>query len=335
MKMDWADAYKHIPVRGEDVKLQYFTWLGKAFAELCLVFGTSSSVGIYDRAAKVVLDIALKISGFPREMVCQHLDDVCAAAAAGCGSLGKFHETYRKVAAQVGVQLAPLTDKDKAFEPCNDGTVLGVRYNTVDWTWEIPQEKLVWFVNQLAAAMAADRMRQADIWSVAGRIMHYAPLIPCGRFNLDHVVRANGMSKEKDFMVQIGPELKRQLHFWYTMAVATSGMTRIPAVGLALPPWTRECYTDAAGGTMNGIGRGVGAVSQDWWAYIPWPRKINCGVKAADGKKLSRKLSALELVGPLLCVTSGHEWCRGRVVRVWVDNIGAVKIWSKGYSLSC
>jgi hypothetical protein len=86
---------------------------------------------------------------------------------------------------------------------------------------------------------------------------------------------------------------------------------------------------------MNGIGRGVGAVSQGWWAYIPWPRKINCGVKAADGKKLSRKLSALELVGPLLCVTSGHEWCRGRVVRVWVDNIGAFKIWSKGYSLSC
>jgi hypothetical protein len=221
MKMDWADAYKHIPVRGEDVKLQYFTWLGKAFAELCLVFGTSSSVGIYDRAAKVVLDIAVKISGFPKEMVYQHLDYVCAAAAAGCGSLVKFHETYRKVAAQVGVQLAPLTDKEKAFEPCNDGTVLGMRYNTVDWTWEIPQDKLVWFVNQLASAMPADQMRQADIWSVAGRIMHYAPLIPCGRFNLDHVVKANGMSKEKDFMVQIVPELKRQFHFWYTMAVAT------------------------------------------------------------------------------------------------------------------
>jgi hypothetical protein len=58
-------------------------------------------------------------------------------------------------------------------------------------------------------------------------------------------------------------------------------------------------------------------------------------VKAEDGKKLSRKLSVLELVGPLLCVTSGHEFCRGRVVRVWVDNIGAVKIWEKGYSLSC
>jgi hypothetical protein len=143
------------------------------------------------------------------------------------------------------------------------------------------------------------------------------------------------VSKEKDFMIQIGPELKRQLFFWYTMVVATSGLTKIPSVGVALPPWTRECYTDAAGGTMEGVGRGMGAVSQEWWAYVPWPRKINCGVKAEDGKKLSRKMSALELVGPLLCVAAGHEWCRGRVVRVWVDNIGAVKIWAKGYSLSC
>jgi hypothetical protein len=207
IKMDWADAYKHKPVREEDVKLQYFSRLGMAFAELCLVFGTSSSVGIYDRAAKVVLDVVIKISGFPRELVCQHLDDVCAAGPAGGSALVKFHETYRKVAAQVGVQLAPLTDKDKAFEPCKEGTVLGVGYNTVSWTWQIPQDKLIRFANQLRAAMSVQEMRQADFWSVAGRIMHCAPLIPCGKFNLDHVVRANGVSKEKDFMIQIGPEL--------------------------------------------------------------------------------------------------------------------------------
>jgi hypothetical protein len=134
MKLDWADAYKHVPVRVEDVKLQHFMWLGKVFAELCLVFGTASSVGIYDRCAKLVLDIVLRISKFPREWVCQHLDDVCAAAPKGVASLEKFHKTHRMVAEQVGVQLAPLTDKEKAFEPCQEGTVLGVKYNTVNWT---------------------------------------------------------------------------------------------------------------------------------------------------------------------------------------------------------
>jgi hypothetical protein len=335
MKMDWADAYKHIPVRREDIQLQYFMWLGKAFAELCLVFGTSSSVGIYDRAAKVVLELALKISKFPRKWVCQHLDDVCAAAPAGSAALGRFHETYRGVAAQVGVQLAPLTDPDKAFEPCQKGTVLGVCYDTVNWTWEIPADKLARFVHQLRTIMEADVVKQAEIWSVAGRIMHYGPLIPCGRFNLDHVIRANGLSDDRGYVVRLWPELKRQLFFWYTMVVATSGHTRIPEPLGVLPPAVRECYTDAAGGTLEGAGRGVGAVSDGWWVYVPWPRKINCGVKAADGKKLSRKLSALELVGPLLCVTAGSGFCRGRAVRVWVDNIGSVRIWQKGYSLSC
>jgi hypothetical protein len=34
MKADWSDAYKHVAVRGEDVRLQWFSWLGKYFAEL-------------------------------------------------------------------------------------------------------------------------------------------------------------------------------------------------------------------------------------------------------------------------------------------------------------
>jgi hypothetical protein len=335
MKMDWADAYKHIPVRAQDVGLQYFMWLGKGFAELCLVFGTSSSVGIYDRAAKLVLELVLKVSGFPCAWVCQHLDDVCAAGPAGGSELAKFHAVYRKVAEQVGVQLAPLTYKDKAFEPCKEGTVLGVVYNTVEWTWGIPQDKLIRFARQLSVAMEAEQIKQAEMWSIAGRIMHYAPLIPAGRFNLDHVIRVNGLSLEKDAVVMMSACLRRQLFFWYTMVLATSGCSRIPDVGERLPPWTRECYTDAAAGTMESIGRGVGAVSQDWWVYVPWPRKINCGVKAEDGKKLSRKLSALELVGSLLRVSAGHVFCRGCTVRVWVDNIGAVKIWEKGYSLSC
>ena len=32
-----------------------------------------------------------------------------------------------------------------------------------------------------------------------------------------------------------------------------------------------------------------------WWTFISWSGKINNGVKAVDGKKLSRKLSALDL----------------------------------------
>ncbi len=65
---------------------------------------------------------------------------------------------------------------------------------------------------------------------------------------------------------------------------------------------------------------------------MPWSRRINCGARADDGKKLARKLSALELVGPLIVVVAGYLQWRGKDLKIWVDNSGSVLIWRKGYS---
>ena len=72
-----------------------------------------------------------------------------------------------------------------------------------------------------------------------------------------------------------------------------------------------------------------------WWAYIPWSRTICIGPMLQDGTRLNRKMSALELIGPLLVVSAGFAVCKGMPVRVWVDNSGSVAIWRKGYSTSC
>jgi hypothetical protein len=120
LKIDWAAAYKHIHGRSEDLPLQYFSWLGKDFVELMLVFGARSRAGIYDRLTKFVLKRVLALSKYPRELVCQFLDDVCAACPAGSYALEKFESVYRAVAAKIGVRLtcrktptsaSPLTQK--------------------------------------------------------------------------------------------------------------------------------------------------------------------------------------------------------------------------------
>ena len=277
----------------------------------------------------------LKLSKFSPELVCQHLDDVCAASSAGTMDLEHFESTYRKVAMQVGVQLAPTDNPDKAFMPCTKGVVLGVSYDTDNWTWSIPEDKLHRLILQIEGAISAIHLKQSEVWSLCGRVLHYAPLVPCGRFNLDYLIEANSVSSDRRYPVLMTAPLKRQLEFWRIMLKVCAGCTSIPEPVAHFPPWTRECYTDAAGGSMEGVGRGAGIVSNDWWVYIQWPRKINCGVKAHDGKKLSRKLSALELVGPLVAISAGSEWCRNKPVRVWVDNSGSVQIWKKGYSTRC
>ncbi len=88
---------------------------------------------------------------------------------------------------------------------------------------------------------------------------------------------------------------------------------------------------------MEGIGRGLGAVipDLDWWAFLPWSRGLNAGKLLCDGKKVARKLSALELTGPLLVLAAGARQVRGLELRFWVDNQGSCNIWKHGYSNAC
>ena len=53
--------------RGQDTDLQWFQWAGKYFKELCLIFGARSSAGIFDEAAKVVLELVCLLANFPLE----------------------------------------------------------------------------------------------------------------------------------------------------------------------------------------------------------------------------------------------------------------------------
>jgi len=76
-------------------------------------------------------------------------------------------------------------------------------------------------------------------------------------------------------------------------------------------------------------------VLDSWWYYIPWARRINAGGWKVDGKKVGRKLSALELAGPLVIIAAAYKQCRGQALNVWVDNAGAVEVYRKGYSRNC
>jgi len=335
-KNDWSDAYKHIATRAEDQDLQWFSWLGKFFVELCLVFGAASSPGIYDLVAKVVLDLVVRAGDMRSDLVCQHLDDVCAAAPKGSGMLDRFDEAYQAVAAELGIRMAPRDDPDKAFGPSTKGVVFGVEYDTESWTWGIPSQKMAVMAAQIKDILGSERCKQREIQSVVGRIVHVRPLLADGRLHVDHLMRLQSLTMDGDDWVDLTPEFKRQLHFWLIMLLTCSKRCTIPAP-YHLPPWAVDCYTDAAGGSLEGAGRGVGAVipDLDWWGFLPWTRDLNAGRLQCEGKKIARKMSALELLGPLLVLAAGARQVRGLELRIWVDNIGSCNIWRHGYSNTC
>ena len=332
-KTDWASAYKQIPVRKEDTNLQWFEWAGRFFKELCLIFGSASSAGIFDDAAKVVLDLVCRLAGFPADMICQHLDDICAAAAVK-EVLDAFDDTFSAVAKELGVKLAPRDDHDKTFGPCRKGVVFGVEYNTEEWTWQLPEEKKLRIIGAIREVRGKATITDKQAQSLAGKLINIRPLIPAGKYNVDRIMAmlaASSKSKE----VGVDDDCKRQLRFWELALLACNGRLSIPDPDSRLPPWAVDVYTDAAGGTLDSPGRGSGGVCQGEWFYIPWSTKVNSGSCKVDGKKVARKLSALELVGPLAALVAFAERCRMTPVRIWVDNAGSVRIWDKGYSNYC
>jgi hypothetical protein len=332
-KTDWADAYKHVTVRQLDTDLQWFQWAGKYFKELCLIFGSASSAGIFDDAAKIVLDIVCRVSKFPPRMVCQHLDDICAAAAQKC-QLECFDACFEKVAAETGVRLAPKDNPDKAFGPSQQGVVFGVMYDTAAWSWSIPQIKLHRLLLTIQEALSKDSVTAKEMKSIAGKLINIKPLFPTGKFNIDKIMKALAASNFNDH-VELDLECKRQLHFWSLLLKACQGNIAIPTLPKVLPPWSVDVYTDAAGGTVENLGRGLGGVLGEKWFYYPWSMAINCGAHRVDNKKVARKLSALELLGPLVAITVWADSLFKKPVRFWVDNAGSIGAWEKGYSASC
>ena len=332
-KTDWASAYKQVPVRREDTDLQWFEWAGRFFKELCLIFGSASSAGIFDDAAKVVLDLVCRLAGFPADRICQHLDDICAAAAAK-EVLERFDGAFMEVAAELGVKLAVRDDHDKTFGPCKKGVVFGVEYDTEEWTWQLPEEKKLRLVAAIREACGCAELSDKQAQSLVGKLINIRPLIPAGKFNVDKIMALLADSS-KSKVVQVSDGCKRQLKFWELALLACNGRLSIPAVERELPVWATEIFTDAAGGSLEGGARGSGGVCGEGWFFVPWSLKINAGAWKVDGKKVGRKLTALELVGPLAALAVFARECRLRPVKVWVDNAGSVGVWNKGYSNHC
>jgi hypothetical protein len=298
-----------------------------------LIFGSASSAGIFDDCAKAVLDIVRISAAFPADMICQHLDDICAASS-DFQKLQDFNTTFQRVAKEIGVRLAPQDVPDKAFGPSKAGTVFGIHYDTEKWTWSIPDKKMNSIRLAISQAVSADKLTDKQVRSLMGKLINIKPLIPAGKYNSEHLMAALADSQNKK-SVALTDQCKRQLRFWDLMLSGCNGKLSIPFPGLTPPPWATNVYTDAGGGTLEHLGRGVGGVINEQWFHYPWSKKINSGYHKVDGKKMARKLAALEIIGPLIAVAAAPDVFDRRPAVFWVDNAGAVGAWKKGYSASC
>ena len=333
----WSDAYKHVRVCDDDLKLQFIQYAGRYFLELKLTFGSKSSPGLYELPSNLILRLALIEAAMPRTLVAKHLDDVLGVGRPELGDpVHAFFKAYVALAEEVGVRLPPVdVDKTKIQSPQTTVVALGMEFDTVAWTVKCPEDKLGRMLHPMKKVLTSGFATAAELTSLVGKILDKAFMIEGGRFNKSELLRLVPADSPPELEVRLPPLAMEQLAWWYARLHATAWNCEIrhPDAKMWPPAGAREVFTDAAGGSLVNIRAGVGALMPEGeWAYFPWPHWLQAGLPGPEGVALNAQLQTLELCGPLLGMACLPGAFRNRPVVFRIDNMSAVYTWRKGYS---
>jgi hypothetical protein len=105
-KYDLKDAFKLIPARPSDWRLQGFRWAGRFFFETNMIFGATPSVSNFDRLGNMLVELAVARAKIPRIYVTRTLDDIPVLAPEGRHYTVKFGMALRGICNQTNIQLA-------------------------------------------------------------------------------------------------------------------------------------------------------------------------------------------------------------------------------------
>ena len=211
-------------------------------------------------------------------------------------------------------------------------------YDTLAFSWWLREDKLAVIIEMLLKVEQGSTHTVRFMKSVTGKLVHYRLMVPDGKFHLGQLIKASGTKEEEhlDKVVALSDWARAEAWYWRCLLPFCAKRMPLPDPDYGLPPWTMHAYTDSAGGTTASLGRGAGAViAPSWWCYLPWGEVINGYKKFEDGVMFRNKMSAWELVGPLLVLTAGVDRVRNRNLIIPVDNAGSVAIFQKGWCTSC
>ena len=140
-KSDLVDAYKLIPSHASEGGFYGFKWLGNFFADTTIAFGSTAAPAKFDNFGETVTNIAATIAETPKNLIHRQLDNVPTVAPESTNFVESFSSTYKSVCKKLNIDLAtPCPSHDKAFKPSTFGTVLGIRFDSTNMSWKLPED---------------------------------------------------------------------------------------------------------------------------------------------------------------------------------------------------
>ena len=348
-KFDIRDAYKLVPAKPKDYRLQGFKWLGKYFCETREIFGSIASVSNFDRLSNT-RDLLVRLkSSTPRDNVFRVLDDTACVAPEGTNITENFSKEMRQTSSFLNI---PLTDNcpnnEKAFECQKKGVVLGIQFDSTTLSWSLPKRKADKVIRRCLLTRKADMMDLRQTQQVMGSVNDLAQMSPILRFHKGSGNLFLAQFKgNKNILLPVPSEMKRDMAV--IAKVADSARNGLPiAAEYSQPPLSSLVfYTDAAGASFtmaNGNkhfhsqeNRGVSCIGGESiqtisvWSRLKWPEELLTKTKDEKGTDYGSKSTTLESIGLLMPFLAFPEKVKGRHVIFKVDNAAVTTGWGKGY----
>jgi hypothetical protein len=336
-KFDLVAAYKQVPCKVEDIRLQGFMWCGKFFAETRLVFGASNSVCNYDIIGDTLKVLALAESEIPAELVLRQIDDVPVVSPENSNWCEDFSAKYKQLCEFANVELAencPLNEK--AFENQKRGKVLGILFDSTDLTWAIPPSKVRKTVASIKIALENDDVSLVDMQKLMGRLNHIAQMCTFMKIftpPLNESFKNVPTNAEPSTKLKVSPQGRADLMVWAGFLLNQFKWLPLPKEQSAAPVYRKELYTDAAG--LPDLGQiwkkpGCGGVGFSETGEISlafqytWPEEFVVSATDENGTRFGDKTTTLEALGLLFAILQFPEFFKNQHVVVKIDNLGVV-----------
>lgn len=300
-KIDFARAYRQVPVHPDDRQLLGMKFQGEFFVDLVLPFGGRSCAKIFSRVAELAR-FAFEERALASR-VRNYLDDFISLAA---GDPEKAKRDFKSILDTAKAMGIPLSEK-KIRWPGPEVDFLGFHINAPSQSVSLPEEKRLRYrkcVKELAGRKVA---KQQDLLSVSGKLIHVADVLPQGKPFVRSIFNRAYSVKKKSHWVKLDEEVRADLEWWQetlkdwvgTALLCTGKWAKIPDLH----------FTSDASGAL-----GLGMVYGEFWCAEPWP--------SFPGRVSN--IASLELV-PIVVAASlwGAQWSRKKVL-FHCDNIAVV-----------
>ena len=279
-KMDMKDAYKMVPARTEDFRLQGFQWLGAFFCDTQQIFGAATAVANFDDLGATVLNIVLAQCDIPRYLVHRTLDDVACVAPESTSWCQDFTNTYKELCKKTNILFAEdCPNLEKAFSNQRTGTVLGIQFNSKDLTWRIPDKKSADILADIHNVIHGGHVDLKQLEVMAGRLNNFGQMCPfLQAFKRPLNILMTAFKEDYDILLPVEEDLIEDLRVWAAVVTHADGWLPIPTA-LEMPALDAlEFVSDAAGGTST----------EDWEGLLLWayPRTTIIGFSVQESGQM-------------------------------------------------